>query len=84
MAANPEWPMNPWFAKAIILAGSIAIVIIPHRQHGQRSRETKVVKSRKGPLEVVLLTLVSLGPPKCPDRATVLAYNAFVSRSAQE
>jgi len=53
--------MSPWFAKAVILVGSIAMVVIPHRQHRRRSRELKVVKSRKGPLELVLLTLVSLG-----------------------
>lgn len=53
--------MNPSFAKAIILVSSIAIVLIPHRQHRQESRGIKVIKSRKGPLELVLLTLVSLG-----------------------
>jgi protein-S-isoprenylcysteine O-methyltransferase Ste14 len=40
---------------------SIAMVVIPHRQHGPRSHGIKVVKSHKGPLEFVLLTLVSLG-----------------------
>src|SRR5258706_16449285 len=53
--------MNPWLAKAIILAGSVALVVIPYRQHGRRSRALKVVRSRKGPVERVLLTLVSLG-----------------------
>src|SRR6185295_12556243 len=52
--------MNPWFGKAIILASSIVMVII-RAPHGQRSRGIKVVKSRKGPLETVLLILAWLG-----------------------
>jgi len=52
--------MNPWFAKAIILVATLAIIIIPASLH-HRSSEVKVVKSRKGPLERVLLTLTSLG-----------------------
>ena len=52
--------MNPWFAKAIILLSSIVMVII-RAPHGQRSRGIKVVKSRKGVLEIVLLTLAWLG-----------------------
>ena len=52
--------MNPWFAKAIILLSSIVMVII-RAPHGQRSRGIKVVKSRKGVLEIMLLTLAWLG-----------------------
>jgi len=52
--------MNPWFAKAIILVSSIVMVIV-RAPHGQRSRGIKVVKSRKGSLEIVLLTLAWLG-----------------------
>ena len=51
--------MNPWFAKAIILASSIAMVII-RAPHGQRSRGVKVVKSRRGGLEIALLTVAWL------------------------
>jgi len=51
--------MNPWFAKAIVLLSSIVMIII-RAPHGQRSREIKVVKSRKGPLEIVLLTVAGL------------------------
>lgn len=51
--------MNLWFVKAIILAGTIAIVIIPASLH--RGGRSKVVKSRKGRMEHVLLTLTSLG-----------------------
>ena len=49
-------PLNPWFGKAIILASSIAMVLI-RAPHGQRSRGVKVVRSRRGALEAVLLTL---------------------------
>lgn len=48
--------MNLWFAKAVILLASIAMVVI-RAPHGQRSRAIPVVKSRKGPREVVLLTI---------------------------
>ena len=52
--------MNVWFAKAVILASSIVMIII-RAPHGQRSRSVKVVKSRKGSLEVALLTIAWLG-----------------------
>jgi len=52
--------MNPWFAKAVILAASIVMVVI-RAPHGQRSRGVKVVMTRKGPLEIALLTLAWLG-----------------------
>ena len=48
--------MNHWFGKAIILASSIVMVLI-RAPHGQRSRGVKVVSSRRGTLETVLLTL---------------------------
>jgi protein-S-isoprenylcysteine O-methyltransferase Ste14 len=48
--------MNPWFAKVVILLGSLVMVII-RAPHGSRSRAVRVVKSRKGPLENVLLTI---------------------------
>src|SRR5678815_4439942 len=52
--------MNPWIAKAVILAASIAMVAI-RSPHGQRSRGVKVVKNRKGRQERILLTLAWLG-----------------------
>ncbi|HYU43748.1 MAG TPA: protein-S-isoprenylcysteine O-methyltransferase [Vicinamibacteria bacterium] len=52
--------MNPWYAKAAILVSSIVMVIV-RAPHGQRSRGVKVVKSRKGKLEIILLTLAWLG-----------------------
>lgn len=48
--------MNPWFAKAVILLASIAMVVI-RAPHGKRSRTVPVMKSRKGSLEIVLLTI---------------------------
>jgi len=52
--------MNPWFARAAVLAASIVMVAI-RAPHGQRSRRVKVVKSRKGRLEVTLLTFAWAG-----------------------
>ncbi len=52
--------MNPWIAKAVILAASTVMVAI-RAPHGQRSRGVKVVKDRKGGLEVALLFLAMLG-----------------------
>jgi protein-S-isoprenylcysteine O-methyltransferase Ste14 len=52
--------VNPSFAKAAVLAGTIVMVMI-RAPHGQRSRGIRVVKSRKGPLEIALLMLAWLG-----------------------
>ena len=48
--------MHPWFAKAAVLAASVMMVAI-RAPHGQRSRGVKVAKSRRSPLEAVLLIL---------------------------
>jgi protein-S-isoprenylcysteine O-methyltransferase Ste14 len=52
--------MNPWIAKATILAASVVMIAI-RAPHGQRSRSVKVLKSRKGPKETILLTLAWIG-----------------------
>lgn len=52
--------MNVWWAKAVVIAASIAMIVI-RAPHGQRSRTVAVAKSRKGPLETVLLTFAWLG-----------------------
>ena len=52
--------MNPWTAKATILIASVVMIAI-RAPHGHRSRGVKVVTSRKGTLETVLLTLAWLG-----------------------
>jgi protein-S-isoprenylcysteine O-methyltransferase Ste14 len=51
--------MNPWIAKVIVLASAIVMVII-RAPHGQRSRGVKVARSRRGPLEIALLTVAWL------------------------
>jgi protein-S-isoprenylcysteine O-methyltransferase Ste14 len=48
--------MSPWFAKAIILLASIVMVVI-RAPHGRRSRAIPVVKSRRGVLEIILLSI---------------------------
>jgi protein-S-isoprenylcysteine O-methyltransferase Ste14 len=52
--------MNPWIAKAVVLAAS-AVMIGIRAPHGQRSRAIKVAKSHKGRLEVFLLVVAWLG-----------------------
>jgi len=48
--------MDLWFARAAVIVGSMTMVVI-RAPYGARSRRIKVVKSRKGTLEIVLLTL---------------------------
>ena len=45
--------MNPWIAKATILAASVAMVVI-RAPHGRRSRGVEVARSCYGPREVAL------------------------------
>jgi protein-S-isoprenylcysteine O-methyltransferase Ste14 len=52
--------MNPWIAKAVVLAASIAMVVI-RAPHGNRCRRVKVAKSYRGALEVILLTIAWIG-----------------------
>ena len=52
--------MNVRAAKVIILLASIAMVAI-RAPHGKRSHGIPVVRSRKGKLEIVLLTIAWLG-----------------------
>lgn len=52
--------MNPWIARALILAASVVMIVI-RAPHGRRSRGVKVARSCKGPREVALLTLVWMG-----------------------
>ena len=51
--------MNPWFAKATVLASSILIAII-RAPHVRRGRGVKVARNRRGILEIVLMTLVRI------------------------
>jgi protein-S-isoprenylcysteine O-methyltransferase Ste14 len=52
--------LNPWIAKAAILAASIVMVAI-RAPHGNRSRRVAVARSHKGGTETALLTLAWAG-----------------------
>src|SRR5437016_9580006 len=52
--------MNPWIAKAVVLAATVVLIAI-RAPHGQRSRSVKVAKSHKTPLETGLLVLAWVG-----------------------
>jgi len=52
--------MNPWIAKAIVLAATLTMIAI-RAPHGRRSRSVKVATSHKTPLETGLLVLVWIG-----------------------
>jgi protein-S-isoprenylcysteine O-methyltransferase Ste14 len=75
--------MSPWYAKAVLLAASAAMVVI-RAPHGQRSRRVKVAQSRKGPLEVALLTLawISFFVPLVWVFSPVLAFADYRLRPA--
>jgi protein-S-isoprenylcysteine O-methyltransferase Ste14 len=51
--------VNPWFAKAVIIAATAAMVLI-RAPHGRRSRMIGVVQNRKGWLDSCLLILAWL------------------------
>ena len=52
--------MNPWIAKAVVLAATVIMMAI-RGLHGQRSRSVKVAKSYKTRLETGLLVLAWVG-----------------------
>ena len=52
--------MNPWIAKAVVLAGTVVMVAI-RAPHGQRSRSVKVASSHKTARETGLLVLAWVG-----------------------
>jgi protein-S-isoprenylcysteine O-methyltransferase Ste14 len=52
--------MNPWIAKALVLAGAVVMIAI-RAPHGRRSRIVKVATSHKTPLETGLLVLAWVG-----------------------
>ena len=52
--------MNPWIAKAVVLAATVIMMAI-RGPHGQRSRSVKVTKSYKTGLETGLLVLAWVG-----------------------
>ena len=52
--------MNPWIAKVVVLAATLTMLAI-RAPHGRRSRNVKVAKSLKTPLETGLLVLAWAG-----------------------
>src|SRR5580765_998926 len=52
--------MNPWVAKALVLAATLVLVVI-RAPHGRRSRSVKVAASHKTPLETGLLVIAWVG-----------------------
>lgn len=52
--------MDPWIAKALVLAGAVVMMAI-RAPHGHRSRRVKVATSHKTPLETGLLVLAWVG-----------------------
>jgi protein-S-isoprenylcysteine O-methyltransferase Ste14 len=48
--------MSAWYAKSAVILGSLVMIAI-RAPHGQRSRQTKVAKSHRGTVEVMLLTV---------------------------
>ena len=52
--------MNPWIAKALVLAGTVVMIAI-RAPHGRRNRIVKVATSHKTPLETGLLALAWVG-----------------------
>ena len=52
--------MNPWIAKAVVLAGTVVLIAI-RAPHGHRSRSVKVAASYKTRLETGLLVLAWIG-----------------------
>jgi protein-S-isoprenylcysteine O-methyltransferase Ste14 len=52
--------MNPWIAKAVVLASTVVMIAI-RAPHGRRSRNVRVATSHKTPLETGLLVLAWVG-----------------------
>ena len=52
--------MNPWVAKAVVLAATVVMMAI-RAPHGHRSRSVKVAKSHKTALETGILVLAWVG-----------------------
>ena len=52
--------MNPWIAKAVVLAATVLMMAI-RGPHGQRNRRVKVAKSQRTALETGLLVFAWVG-----------------------
>jgi protein-S-isoprenylcysteine O-methyltransferase Ste14 len=56
----PRPAMDPWIAKGVVLAATVAMIAI-RAPHGHRSRTVPVKRSARGVAEAVLLTFAWLG-----------------------
>jgi hypothetical protein len=86
--------MNPWIAKAVVLAATVVMMAI-RGPHGQRSRRVNVAKSHKTALETAVLVfawvgffvpLVWVASPafelaEYPLRAVPLEYATYAART---
>jgi protein-S-isoprenylcysteine O-methyltransferase Ste14 len=70
--------MNPWFGNAIVLLGIIGTLIV-RAPYGKGSRETKVVEDKKSPLEIVLLSLMSISMMILPILSMITPVFAFAN-----
>ena len=70
--------MNLGMAKSIVLASTIAMIVL-RAPHGLRSRFVEIAHDRKGRLEVLLLSLVSIGfvIPFIWSVSTIFAFAKF-------
>jgi protein-S-isoprenylcysteine O-methyltransferase Ste14 len=57
--------MNPWLGKSLLLAGLVASVVI-RWPHDARSGKVRIAESRRGPLEVGLLALMTIATMLLP------------------
>jgi len=48
--------VNPWYAKALVIAATVAMVVI-RAPHGRRSTKVPIARNAKGPAETVLLSI---------------------------
>ncbi len=68
--------MNPWFGKALILAGLVTTVAI-RAPYDSKCGKVPVVDNRKGRLEIMLLALMSIAVFVLPIVATVTSLLSF-------
>jgi protein-S-isoprenylcysteine O-methyltransferase Ste14 len=78
---HPRTFMNPWFAKAVVLAASIAMIAI-RAPHGQRSRSVPVVKQARSRLEggVLLFAILCFFVPLVWVASDAFAFAEFELR----
>lgn len=68
--------MNVWFAKIAVLVGLLAYIFI-RWPHGNRTGGVRVVEDRKGPLEIGLLMLATIGTTLVPLVWVTTTFFAF-------